>query len=42
MAELRQGLIDTSLQRPMNFRSTMLEVALMADVNDTMDLFQFD
>ena len=37
MAELRQGLIDTLLQRPMNFRSTMLEVALMADVNDTLE-----
>lgn len=37
MTELRQGLIDTLLERPMNFRTTMLEVALMEDVNDTME-----
>jgi 23S rRNA (adenine2503-C2)-methyltransferase len=37
MVELRQGLIDTLLQRPMNFRTTMFEVALMAGVNDTME-----
>lgn len=37
MVELRQGLIDTLLMRPMNFRTTMLEVALMAGVNDTME-----
>ena len=37
MVELRQGLIDTLLQRPMNFRTTMFEIALMAGVNDTME-----
>ena len=35
MAELRQGLIDALLERPHNFRTTMLEVALMAGVNDS-------
>lgn len=34
MAELRQGLIDTLCQRPKHLRTTMLEVALMEDVND--------
>lgn len=34
MAELRQGLIDSLLKRPHNFRTTMLEVALIQDVND--------
>ena len=34
MAELRQGLIDTLNRRPM--KTTMLEVALMADVNDSL------
>jgi 23S rRNA (adenine2503-C2)-methyltransferase len=37
MTELRQGLIDALLERPMNFRSTMLEIALMAGVNDSME-----
>jgi 23S rRNA (adenine2503-C2)-methyltransferase len=37
MEELRQGLIDTLLQRPMNnFRVVMLEVALMDGVNDSL------
>lgn len=35
MVELRQGLIDTLVQRPKHLRATMLEVALMADVNDS-------
>ena len=35
MEELRQGLIDALLDRPPNFRTTMLEVALMAGVNDS-------
>mmetsp|Transcript_25210 Transcript_25210/g.59446 ORF Transcript_25210/g.59446 Transcript_25210/m.59446 type:complete len:489 (-) Transcript_25210:1545-3011(-) len=34
MAELRQGLIDALLTRPVNGRTCMLEVALMRDVND--------
>lgn len=34
MEELRQGLIDALLQRPKHLRTTMLEVALMEDVND--------
>lgn len=38
MKELRQGLIDTLLQRPMNnLRVVMLEVALMDGVNDSED-----
>jgi 23S rRNA (adenine2503-C2)-methyltransferase len=37
MSELRQGLIDALLQRPMNFRTTMLEVALMDGVNDSLE-----
>ena len=37
MAELRQGFIDALLQRPLNSRTTMLEVALMAGVNDSME-----
>ena len=37
MAELRQGLIDGLLSRPMNARTCMLEVALMRDVNDGLD-----
>uniref|UniRef100_A0A7R9ZR49 Radical SAM core domain-containing protein n=1 Tax=Craspedostauros australis TaxID=1486917 RepID=A0A7R9ZR49_9STRA len=47
MAELRQGLIDALLTRPINssHRSIMLEVALMAGVNDSMecadDLIEF-
>lgn len=37
MEELRQGLIDTLLQRPMNnMRVVMLEVALMDGVNDSI------
>jgi 23S rRNA (adenine2503-C2)-methyltransferase len=35
MEVLRQGLIDALLERPPNFRTTMLEVALMAGVNDS-------
>jgi len=35
MVELRQGLIRTLLERPPNFRTTMLEVALMDHVNDS-------
>jgi 23S rRNA (adenine2503-C2)-methyltransferase len=35
MTELRQGLIDTLRQRPKHLRTTMLEVALMAGVNDS-------
>lgn len=34
MSELRQGLIDTLLNRPKRLRATMLEVALIKDVND--------
>ena len=34
MKELRQGLIDTLLERPKHLRTTMLEVALMENVND--------
>ena len=34
MSELRQGLIDTLLQKPKRLRTTMLEVALIEDVND--------
>lgn len=36
MAELRQGLIDALLERPANLRTTMLEVALMKGVNDSV------
>lgn len=36
MVELRQGLIDVLLQRPHNFRTTMLEVALIDGVNDSL------
>eukprot|EP00594_Rhizosolenia_setigera_P015597 CAMPEP_0178961304 /NCGR_PEP_ID=MMETSP0789-20121207/13606_1 /TAXON_ID=3005 /ORGANISM="Rhizosolenia setigera, Strain CCMP 1694" /LENGTH=398 /DNA_ID=CAMNT_0020645071 /DNA_START=63 /DNA_END=1259 /DNA_ORIENTATION=- len=35
MNELRQGLIDTLLHRPQRLRSTMLEVALIQDINDS-------
>jgi 23S rRNA (adenine2503-C2)-methyltransferase len=35
MTELRQGLIDTLLIRPHNFRTTMLEVALVSGINDS-------
>lgn len=35
MVELRQGLIDALLQRPKQLRATMLEVALMAGINDS-------
>jgi 23S rRNA (adenine2503-C2)-methyltransferase len=35
MTELRQGLIDTLLIRPHNFRTTMLEVALISGINDS-------
>lgn len=36
MKEMRQGLIDTLCQRPKHLRTAMLEVALMADVNDSL------
>lgn len=37
MAELRQGLIEALLERPANhLRTTMLEVALMKGVNDSL------
>ena len=36
MVELRQGLIDALLQRPHNVRTTMLEVALIDGVNDSL------
>jgi 23S rRNA (adenine2503-C2)-methyltransferase len=36
MSELRQGLIDALLARPMNGRTTMLEIALMQGVNDSL------
>jgi 23S rRNA (adenine2503-C2)-methyltransferase len=35
MVELRQGLIDALLDRPHNYRTAMLEIALMAGVNDS-------
>ena len=35
MSELRQGLIDALLARPVVLRTIMLEVALMAGVNDS-------
>lgn len=37
MAELRQGMIDALLQQPMNFRTAMWEVVLIAGVNDSME-----
>lgn len=37
MAELRQGMIDALLERPANLRTTMLEVALMKGVNDSLN-----
>lgn len=37
MAELRQGMVDALLERPLNLRTTMWEVALMAGVNDGME-----
>jgi len=36
MVELRQGLIDALLQKPPSLRKCMLEVALIADVNDSL------
>jgi 23S rRNA (adenine2503-C2)-methyltransferase len=36
MAELRQGMIDALLERNKNLRTTMLEVALMKGVNDSI------
>ena len=35
MKELRQGLINTLCHRPTDLRTTMLEVALIANVNDS-------
>ena len=37
MVELRQGLIDALLTRPVNGRICMLEMALMRDVNDRIE-----
>ena len=37
MAELRQGLISVLNNRPKNLRSLMIEVALIADINDTVE-----
>jgi len=37
MVELRQGLIEALLTRPLNARTCMLEVALMKDVNDRLE-----
>jgi len=37
MIELRQGLIDALLTRPLNGRTCMLEVALMREVNDRIE-----
>lgn len=37
MTELRQGMIDAMLERPINFRTVMWEVALLAGVNDSME-----
>eukprot|EP00531_Pseudo-nitzschia_arenysensis_P007516 CAMPEP_0116130078 /NCGR_PEP_ID=MMETSP0329-20121206/8264_1 /TAXON_ID=697910 /ORGANISM="Pseudo-nitzschia arenysensis, Strain B593" /LENGTH=473 /DNA_ID=CAMNT_0003624385 /DNA_START=134 /DNA_END=1556 /DNA_ORIENTATION=+ len=37
MVELRQGLIDALLTRPLNARTCMLEVALMRGVNDGIE-----
>ena len=36
MSELRQGLIDTLHKRKRNLRTVMIEVALIADVNDSL------
>ena len=36
MEELREGLIEAMLERPMNGRTVMLEVALMKGVNDSL------
>lgn len=36
MNELRQGLIDSLLDRPMNGRAAMLEVVLMEGVNNSI------
>jgi 23S rRNA (adenine2503-C2)-methyltransferase len=37
MVELRQGMMDALLDRPLNVRTTMWEVALIAGVNDSME-----
>jgi 23S rRNA (adenine2503-C2)-methyltransferase len=37
MTELRQGMIDALLDRPLNFRTSMWEVALIKGVNDSME-----
>lgn len=37
MVELRQGLIDALLTRPLNGRTCMLEMALMRNVNDRIE-----
>jgi 23S rRNA (adenine2503-C2)-methyltransferase len=37
MTELRQGMIDSLLARPLNDRTAMWEVALIAGVNDSME-----
>ena len=36
MAELREGLMTALLQRPQQLRTTMIEVALIAGVNDSL------
>jgi 23S rRNA (adenine2503-C2)-methyltransferase len=36
MNELRQGLIQTLQNRPVNLRTTMLEVVLLKGVNDSL------
>ena len=37
MHELRQGLIDTLKARPVNLRTTMLEIVLLDGVNDSLE-----
>ena len=37
MSELRQGMMDALLDRPINFRTAMWEVALLAGVNDSLE-----
>jgi 23S rRNA (adenine2503-C2)-methyltransferase len=37
MSDLRQGFIDALLQRPPNFRTSMLEVVLLDQVNDSVE-----
>jgi 23S rRNA (adenine2503-C2)-methyltransferase len=37
MADLRRGFVDALLQRPPNFRTSMLEVVLLDGVNDSVE-----